>query len=118
MLTFGHASNGGQSPCSNRTTGPKKQDWSQASNPPLILLNVLANLKEQLQGTSILDAGNSTFQNSKPIKQICNNEDKIITHADKNLGPVGLDTETYICWVLDEHLTDISSYVQISEQEA
>ncbi len=34
--------------------------------PPLILLNVLAILKEQLQGTSDLDAGNPTFHNLKP----------------------------------------------------
>jgi hypothetical protein len=32
----------------------------------LILLNVSAILKEQLQGTSDLNAGNPTFQNSKP----------------------------------------------------
>jgi hypothetical protein len=38
----------------------------QALNPPLILLNVLAISKEQLQGTSDLDAGNPTFHNSKP----------------------------------------------------
>ncbi len=65
MLTFGHALKGGQSPCSNRTAGPEKQDSSQASNPPLILLNVSAILKEQLQGTSNLDTRNPTFQNSK-----------------------------------------------------
>jgi hypothetical protein len=34
--------------------------------PLLILLNVSAILKEQLQGTSDLNTGNPTFQNSKP----------------------------------------------------
>jgi hypothetical protein len=34
--------------------------------PPLILLNISAILKEQLQEISNLDAGNPTFQNSKP----------------------------------------------------
>jgi hypothetical protein len=58
----------------------------------------------------------SKFQ-AKTLQQIRNNKDIIITHANKNLGPVGLDTETYICWALDEHLTDVSTYVQISEQE-
>jgi hypothetical protein len=66
MLTFGHALKGEQSPCNDRTAGPEKQDSLQASNPPLILLNVLAILKEQLQGTSNLNTGNPTFQNSKP----------------------------------------------------
>jgi hypothetical protein len=59
----------------------------------------------------------SKFQ-TKILQQICNNEDIIIAHADKNLGPVGLDTETYICWALDEHLTDANTYVQVSEEEA
>ncbi len=37
----------------------------------------------------------SKFQ-AEIIQQICNNKDIIIAHAGKNLGPVGLDTETYI----------------------
>jgi hypothetical protein len=59
----------------------------------------------------------SKFQ-AKTLQQICNNKDIIIAHVDKNLGPVGLDTETYVCWALDELLTDVSTNVQISEQEA
>jgi hypothetical protein len=55
---------------------------------------------------------------AKTLHQIHNNKDIVITHANKNLGPVGLDTETYIRWALDEHLTAVSTYVQISEQEA
>jgi hypothetical protein len=50
---------------------------------------------------------NPTFLNSKP------------TFSSRlAAGPVGLDTETYIPWALEEHLTDISTYVQVSEQEA
>ena len=37
---------------------------------------------------------------------------------DKNLGPVGIDTEQYIRWVLDEHLSDATTYVQVSEGDA
>jgi hypothetical protein len=59
----------------------------------------------------------SKFQ-AKILHQIGNNKDIIIVHADKNLGPVDLDTETYIRWALDEHLTDANTYVQVSEQEA
>ncbi len=59
----------------------------------------------------------SKFQ-AKILQQICNNEDIIIAHADKNLGSISLDTETYIRWALDEHLTDVSTYVRVSEQEA
>jgi hypothetical protein len=55
---------------------------------------------------------------AKILQQICNNKDIIIAQANKNLGPVSLDTETYICWELDEHLTDDSTYVRVSEQEA
>jgi hypothetical protein len=52
----------------------------------------------------------SKFQ-AKILQQICNNKNIIIAHTDKNLGAVGLDTETYICLALDEHLTDASTYV-------
>jgi len=40
------------------------------------------------------------------LQQIRSNQDINIAHADKNLGPVGIDTEQYIRWVLDEHLSD------------
>ncbi len=32
------------------------------------------------------------------LKKICNNKNVIIAHANKNLGPVGVDTEQYIQW--------------------
>jgi hypothetical protein len=49
------------------------------------------------------------------FQQICSNQDTIIAHANKNLGPVGIDTEQYIRWALDEHLTNATTYVQVSE---
>jgi hypothetical protein len=55
---------------------------------------------------------------AKILQQICSNEDIIIAHTNKNIESVGVDTETYIRWALDEHLTDVSTNVQVSEQEA
>ena len=52
------------------------------------------------------------------LQQIRSNQDIIIAHADKNLGPVGVDTEQYIRWALDEHLSDATTYVQVSEADA
>jgi len=51
------------------------------------------------------------------LQQICSNQDIIIAHANKNLGPVGIDTEQYIRWVLDEHLSGATTYVQVSETD-
>ncbi len=44
----------------------------------------------------------------------CSNKDIIISHANKNLGSVSVDN---IRWALDEHLTDVSTYLWVSEQE-
>ena len=52
------------------------------------------------------------------LQQIRSNQDIIIAHADKNLGPVGVDTDQYICWALDDHLADATTYVQVSEANA
>ena len=52
------------------------------------------------------------------LQDIRSNQDIIIAHADKNLGPVGVDTEQYIRWALDEHLSDATTYVKISEADA
>jgi hypothetical protein len=52
------------------------------------------------------------------LQQICGNPNIIIAHADKNLGPVGVNTEQYIRWALDEHLSDSETYVQVSEGDA
>jgi hypothetical protein len=42
----------------------------------------------------------------------------IITATDKNLGPVVIDTETYIDRALQDHLLNGSNYKQLTEQEA
>jgi hypothetical protein len=52
------------------------------------------------------------------LQQIPGNPNIIIAHADKNLGPVGVDTEQYICWALDKHLTNSKTYMQVSEEDA
>ncbi len=52
------------------------------------------------------------------LQEISSNQDIIIAHADKNLGPAGVDTEQYIRWALDEHLSDATTYVKISEADA
>ena len=52
------------------------------------------------------------------LQFIRENENVIIAHADKNLGPVGVDTSQYIHWALDEHLLDATTYQQVSEDDA
>ncbi len=52
------------------------------------------------------------------LKKICNNKNVIISHADKNLGPVGVDAKQYIQWGLQEHLLDLTTYQLISEEGA
>jgi hypothetical protein len=52
------------------------------------------------------------------LKKICTNKNVIITHADKNLGLVGVDAKQYIRWGLQEHLLDTTTYQLISEEEA
>ncbi len=51
------------------------------------------------------------------LQQIRSNQDSIIAHANKNLGLVGIDTKQYIRWALDEHLTNTTTYVQVSEAD-
>ena len=41
----------------------------------------------------------------------------IIALADKNLGPVGVDTEKYIRWALNKHILDTNTYVLETEIE-
>jgi hypothetical protein len=38
------------------------------------------------------------------LQEIRGNDNIIIAHADKNLGPVGVDTEKYIQWALKKNL--------------
>jgi hypothetical protein len=61
---------------------------------------------------------NLTKFQAKILPDIRSNENIIIAHADKNLGPVGVNTEQYIHWALKEHLLDANTYVKESEEEA
>ncbi len=49
------------------------------------------------------------------LQQIRSNQDIIIAYVNKILGTVGVDTKQYIRWVLGEHLTNATAYVQVSE---
>ncbi len=57
---------------------------------------------------------NITSFHATILQQIRSNQDIIIAHANKNLGPVGVDTEQCIRWVLDKHLTNATAYIQVS----
>jgi hypothetical protein len=61
---------------------------------------------------------NLTKFQARILQEIQSNKHIIITHANKNLGPVGVDTERYICWALDKHLLDTNTYIQESKEEA
>jgi hypothetical protein len=42
----------------------------------------------------------------------------IIAHADKGLGPVGIEHSKYIHWVLGDHLLDATTYAIIPKEQA
>jgi hypothetical protein len=55
---------------------------------------------------------------SRILQESRSNENIIITHTDKNLGPVGVNTEKYVRWAIDKHLLDASTYIQEREEVA
>jgi len=61
---------------------------------------------------------NITVYQASVLDSIRKNGNVIIAQADKNLGPVALDTKSYIRMALDEHLLDTDTYVQVSEEDA
>ena len=61
---------------------------------------------------------NLTKFQARILQEIRSNKHIIIAHANKNLDPVGVDTERYICWALNKHLLDTNTYIQESEEEA
>ena len=88
--------------------------------PPLSVSNRLGKFEQAISAHFKPKRGKSNltkFQ-ARILQEIRGNENIIIAHADKNLGPVGVDTEMYIRWALDEHLLDTSTYVQETEEEA
>ena len=52
------------------------------------------------------------------LQSIFDNENIIIALADKNLGPVGVDTTQFIRWALDDHLLNSSTYIQVTKIDA
>ena len=54
----------------------------------------------------------------KTLLEIKNNPDIIVLLADKNLGPVVMDRETYIQRILSDHLLDKNTYQQLDQQRA
>ena len=65
-----------------------------------------------------LGKSNITKYQASVLESIRKNGNVIIAQADKNLGPVALDTATYIRLALDDHLLDTDTYVQVSEDDA
>jgi hypothetical protein len=71
--------------------------------PPIEIIQHLGNFEGAITRNFQPQRGKSNLSKfqAKILQQISNKEDIIIAHANKNLEPVGLDTETYICWALD-----------------
>ena len=51
------------------------------------------------------------------LQEIRRNPDITIAAADKNLGPVGINTSQYIEWGM-KHLSDESTYNILAKEEA
>ena len=68
--------------------------------------------------SSIPKSSNLTRLQYHTLQQLKDNDDIIVLLADKNLGPVTMDKDTYISRVLTEHLSDTATYQQLSEKEA
>jgi hypothetical protein len=62
-------------------------------------------------------AKNLTPQQRHLLADICENKTILIASANKNLGPVGIETERYIKLRLD-HLLDTSMYKLLTKRDA
>ncbi len=83
------------------------------TNPHSRSLSNLGTLKVPCNGIFFPKRGKSNltkFQ-ARILQEICSNKHITIAHADKNLGPVGVYTERYICWALYKHLLDTNTYI-------
>ncbi len=60
---------------------------------------------------------NLTPLEQKTLREIKNNPEITIAAADKNLGPVGINTSQYIEWGM-KHLMDTSTYELLTEESA
>ncbi len=61
---------------------------------------------------------NLTKFQAQILQEVRSNKHIIIAHANKNLGPIGIDTERDICWAHNKHLLNANTYIQESEEEA
>jgi hypothetical protein len=52
------------------------------------------------------------------LSKICGNQDVIIAHADKGLGPVGIEMSKFIRWALKDHLLNTTTYTIVPEDQA
>jgi hypothetical protein len=83
--------------------------------PPFNITKRLGNFEAAILRNFKSHRGKSnlTKLQARILQEICSNENIIIAHADKNLGPVGVDTENYIRWALNEHLLDTNTYLKL-----
>jgi hypothetical protein len=96
-----------------------KSTW-KPDQPPNKILSRLSKFECAMkkQFVPCREKSNLTKFQAGILKKMCNNKNVIIAHANKNLGPVGVDTEQYIQWGLQEHLLDPTTYQLISEEDA
>ena len=96
-----------------------KSTW-KPDQPPFEICQHLGNFECAMQRQFIPNCGKSNLTKFQAgiLEKMCKNKSVIIAHADKNLGPVGVDAEQYIRWGLEEHLLDPTTYQLISEEDA
>ena len=94
-------------------------EWTPESIP-LEIIQRISNFSDAVRRTHIPRRGiaNISSYQARLLQSIRENEKIIIMHADKNLGPVAVDTTDYINWALNDHLLDTSTYKQVSEDVA
>ena len=101
-----------------------KSDWvPDPGNDDLE--NRLDEFKKQLTKTAIENRTrlirptyNLDKSQYRTLHSLKNNPDIIVLLADKNLGPVTMDRETYIKRVINDHLLDEYTYEQLNEHTA
>ena len=93
--------------------------WMPDSIPDVIIERV-SNFNDAIRRYIKPRRGKSniTLHQATILDALRKNESVIVTQADKNLGPVAVDTSEYIRIALDDHLLDTSTYVQVPESDA
>ena len=87
---------------------------------PDFIINRVSNFNDAMRRYIMPRRGKSniTVHQATILDSLRKNENVIVTQADKNLGPVAVDTSEYIRMALDDHLLDTSTYVQVPESDA